>query len=131
MKPGLPITATLPALFTLCACSAPPPQPAAMVLPPASAASTPWTDAWVGAWNGPEGSSLHIAGSDGRYEITLRNLEGPRRYAGRTAGNCLEFERNGRIEPLCASTGAQTGMKWLADKKNCLTVRAGEGYCRD
>jgi hypothetical protein len=128
MKPTLPIVATL---LALCACSAPSPPPVAMVLPPASAASTPWTDAWVGAWNGPEGTSLRIAGGDGRYELTVRNLDGLRRYPGRAAGNCLEFERNGSIERLCASTGAQTGMKWLADKQNCLTVRPGEGYCRD
>ena len=24
-----------------------------------------------------------------------------------------------------------TGMKWLAGKTDCLTVRLGEGYCRD
>jgi len=24
-----------------------------------------------------------------------------------------------------------SGMKWLSDKSNCLTIRYGEGYCRD
>ena len=27
--------------------------------------------------------------------------------------------------------GVETGMKWLSDKSNCLTVRSGESYCRN
>jgi len=46
-------------------------------------------------------------------------------------GDQLRFERDGTAEVLRATRGADTGMKWLADKSNCLTVRAGEGYCRD
>ena len=34
-------------------------------------------------------------------------------------------------ETITATDGEATGMKWLLDKQNCLTVRSGEGYCRD
>jgi hypothetical protein len=34
------------------------------------------------------------------------------------------------LKPEKAS-GAETGMKWLRDKLNCLTIRPDEGYCRD
>jgi hypothetical protein len=28
-------------------------------------------------------------------------------------------------------TAIATGMKWLADKADCVTIRCAEGYCRD
>jgi hypothetical protein len=31
---------------------------------------------------------------------------------------------------LRATDGAGTGMKWLADKTDCLVVAPGEGFCR-
>ncbi len=99
--------------------------------PPAAPATAPTTDAWVGQWNGPEGTFLQIAGSGGKYEITVRNLDGPRTFPGVAAGDRIEFERDGVKESVRATDGAETGMKWLSEKKNCLTVRAGEGYCRD
>ena len=101
---------------------------------PAAGASTPAapaTDAWLGQWNGPEGTYLQLAGSGGQYEVTIRNLDGPRTFPGKAAGERIEFERDGVKESLRATNGAETGMKWLSEKKNCLTVRAGEGYCRD
>ena len=39
--------------------------------------------------------------------------------------------RDGRAESIAATTGDETGMKWLAGKTNCLTIKVGEGYCRD
>lgn len=93
--------------------------------------AAPATDAWVGQWNGPEGTFLQIAGSGGKYEITVRNLDGPRAFPGVAAGDRIEFERDGVKESVRATHGAETGMKWLSEKTNCLTVRAGEGYCRD
>jgi hypothetical protein len=35
------------------------------------------------------------------------------------------------MESIRATDGPATGMKWLSDKSNCLTIRSGEGYCRD
>lgn len=93
--------------------------------------STPVTDKWLGKWIGPEGTYLQIAGANGRYEITIRNLDGPRTFQGRAVGLQVEFERDGAREVIRATNGAETGMKWLSEKTNCLTVRAGEGYCRD
>jgi len=55
----------------------------------------------------------------------------PRKFAGAAAGDTIAFERDGAKESVHASDGNATGMKWLAGKSNCLTVRAGEGYCRD
>ena len=101
--------------------------------PPSGAPSTPpalATDRWAGQWTGPEGTFLRIAGSGGRYELTIQNLDGPRKFAGTAAGDAIVFERDGVRESLHASDGNATGMKWLAGKSDCLTVRAGEGYCR-
>jgi hypothetical protein len=90
----------------------------------------PAGDPWVGQWNGPEGTYLRVSGGNGKYEITVRNLDGPRSFAGTAAQNRIEFERDGVKESLRATDGQGTGMKWLADKSECLVVRAGEGYCR-
>jgi hypothetical protein len=96
-----------------------------------SATYAPTPDKWVGKWNGPEGTFLQLTGSNGKYEMTVQNLDGPRTFQGQAVGSQIEFERNGVKEFLRATTGAETGMKWLSDKSNCLTVRAGEGYCRE
>ena len=88
-------------------------------------------DKWLGKWSGPEGTFLQLAGGNGKYEVTIQNLDGPRTFQGNAVGDQIEFERNGIKESLRATNGAETGMKWLSEKSNCLTVRAGEGYCRD
>ena len=95
------------------------------------ASSAPLADKWLGKWSGPEGTFLQLAGSNGKYEVTIQNLDGRRTFQGQAAGNRIEFERNGVKEFLRATNGAETGMKWLSEKSNCLTVRAGEGYCRE
>lgn len=91
------------------------------------------TDAWLGKWIGPEGTFLEISGGNGSYEITIQDLDGPIKYQGTSSGNGnqISFERNGATETIQASTGAETGMKWLAEKSNCLRVREGEGWCKD
>lgn len=107
-------------------------SPSTEAAPPASAPPpAPTTDGWVGKWNGPEGTYLEILGGQGHYDVTVRNLDGPRTFAGTGKGNTIVFERDGQQETLRATDGPQTGVKWLAEKKNCLTVRAGEGYCKD
>ena len=110
-----------------------PPAPVAAPAPaPAPApAQAPATDGWLGQWNGPEGTFLKLEGGDGKYQVTVRNLDGPRSFAGTAAGDRIEFERDGVKESVRATNGAETGMKWLTEKQNCLTVKAGEGYCRD
>ncbi len=88
------------------------------------------TDKWIGQWNGPEGTFLRIDGNAGHYNLTIQNLDGPLSYTGIGVGEKIQFERNGVKETIHASNGAETGMKWLSDKSNCLTIRAGEGYCK-
>jgi hypothetical protein len=137
-----PLPLCLAALLALGACSeriedpkAPGPDARERTLTPlGTAASQPLqapTDRWLGQWNGPEGTFLRLGGGSGRYDITIQDLDGPRPFSGRAVGEHIEFERNGQLETLRATDGQATGMKWLADKKDCLTVRPGEGYCRD
>lgn len=88
------------------------------------------TDAWVGKWDGPEGTSIEISGGNGSYILTIANLDSVKQYTGTSSGNQITFERNGTTEIIQASNGTDTGMKWLADKSNCLRIRLGEGWCR-
>lgn len=88
-------------------------------------------DAWLGKWTGPEGTSLTIEAKDEGYQLTIRDLDGLRFFGGKRDGDAISFERDGKSETIHATDGKATGMKWLADKKNCLTVHASEGYCRD
>ena len=96
-----------------------------------SASPEPATDKWLGQWNGPEGTFLNLEGGKGRYQITIQDLDGPRTYQGTADGAQIQFERNGTKETIRATSGAETGMKWLSDKSDCLTIHPGEGYCRD
>lgn len=89
------------------------------------------TDDWLGAWHGPEGTSLRIDGSNGNYELLITDLDGTRRYNGVAAADGIAFRRNGEEQVLRATDGEGTDMKWLADRSDCLAIRPGEGYCRD
>lgn len=135
--PLLPLMASIVLAMSVAGCqdrgteSAAPAASSPPAASPAPKPAAPATDQWVGQWNGPEGTFLALAGGGGQYEVTVRNLDGPRTFAGTAAGDRIEFERDGVKESIRATNGAETGMKWLAEKKNCLTVRAGEGYCRD
>ena len=97
----------------------------------ANGPDTPPTDAWVGRWTGPEGTYLDIAGTNGVYQIVIKDLDAARTFSGSAVGERIEFRRGQATESLQATNGDATGMKWLAGKSNCLTIRLGEGYCRD
>ena len=130
------LTAALALALSLAACgdrdTATPTAPASPAPSPAPAPPpAPSTDQWIGQWNGPEGTFVRITGGNGHYDVTVQNLDGPRTFVGMAVGDAIEFERDGKQEVLRASNGEQTGMKWLAGKKDCLKVRTGEGYCRD
>jgi hypothetical protein len=88
------------------------------------------TDAWLGQWNGPEGTFLRIEGGSGAYKLTIQNLDGPKVFQGHADGTRIRFHRNGIEETINATNGVETGMKWLHDKTRCLTVKSGEGYCQ-
>jgi hypothetical protein len=125
-------TATLASLaLFLSACDKPEPRVNEVSSISHATSSAPVTDKWVGQWNGPEGSFLRITGSGGAYEITIQNLDGQLTYAGTSVENEIQFERNSIKETIQATNGEQTGMKWLSDKTNCLTIHSGEGYCKN
>lgn len=109
----------------------PPPDLGAPAEPVANDLGTKIVDGWVGTWAGPEGTSLKIEKQQVGYEVTVTNLDGPRQFHGIAADDVLQFERDGTTETVHAGDGTATGMKWLAGKKDCLVVKAGEGYCRD
>lgn len=89
------------------------------------------TERWLGQWNGPEGTSLILSKDGARYVVKINSLDGPATYEGMAVGNRIEFNRNGSTESIRASSGKETGMKWLLEKSDCLTIRQGEGFCRD
>ena len=88
-------------------------------------------DTWTGQWNGPEGTYLVLTKNNTGYDIKIRDLDGEKTYQGKVAANLIQFDRNGKGETITAGNGIDTGMKWLADKKDCLVIQTGEGYCRD
>jgi hypothetical protein len=85
----------------------------------------------IARWNGPEGTYLEISKSGDKYEIRIKDLDKMQTYRGTAAADRISFERNGKAETIRSGNGQQTGMKWLADKRNCLVIRLGEAYCRD
>lgn len=87
--------------------------------------------AWMGKWNGPEGTYLDLSVRDGDYAVVVANLDGPLTFKGTATGEGITFMRDGKNETIKAGDGAATGMKWLADKKDCLVINPGEGFCRD
>ena len=95
--------------------------------------SSTTASSFTGKWTGPEGTSLTITalgvGTD-TYTVTVQNLDGPRDFPGTATADGITFTRDGKTLTIHHGSGADTGMKWLADKKDCLVVDANEGYCR-
>ncbi len=102
----------------------------------ATAVATPRTetntqaDKWLGQWNGPEGTFLLLSKNGEKFVVKIQSLDGPQTYEGVSVGDRIEFERDGQTESIRAGNGAETGMKWLLDEKNCLIIKTGEGFCR-
>lgn len=118
--------------LSLAACGSPAPDaPASSPAPSPVPAAESNVAGWAGRWTGPEGTYLDVTrAGDGTYTVEIANLDGPRRFSARDAGDRLEFVRDGQVLSLRATDGAGTGMKWLADREDCLVVVPGEGYCR-
>lgn len=94
------------------------------------------TDAWVGRWRGVEGLNLVIekdrAKGPGHYVLHDQyTLDDKGVFQGVTDGDGIRFERPDGTQHLEATDGEATGLKHLAGKRDCLTVKSGEGYCRD
>jgi hypothetical protein len=89
------------------------------------------TDHWLGQWNGPEGTYLLLSKNGEKYVVKIQSLDGWATYEGNVAGDRIQFQRDGNAEMIRAGSGRDTEMKWLLDKRNCLIIKAGEGFCRD
>jgi hypothetical protein len=136
------------------ACSGPPPAPAdenqvgSMGAPateiapnqslPAENTTTPVEQAkteaaYVGKWIGVEGMVLDVKAKPGGG-VTIVNqwdLDNKGTFEGSVTAEGLSFVRGGKSVVAKPSDGDATGLKYLAGKKDCLTVAEGEGYCRD
>jgi len=88
------------------------------------------TDGWLGRWDGQEGTYLQLSKTGGQYVVVIQDLDGPKSFAGFADGRRIRFVRDGKTEYISAGDGEATGMKWLANKKDCLLTRKGEGWCR-
>ena len=89
------------------------------------------TDAWIGKWVGVEGLALVIdrGAGPGTYNLTISSMDGTTKHVGTADNTRIRFERNG-TEYIHAGKGTDTGLKWLADKNNCLIIKEAEGFCR-
>lgn len=109
-----------------------PPTPAANPVAPMPAATAKLEADYLGKWIGVEGMFLDVTKREGGG-VTLEmqwDLDNRGTFPGSVTAEGLRFQRNGKDEILVPSDGDATGLKWLAGKRDCLTVRAGEGYCR-
>lgn len=122
--------ATVPAPITA-------PAPDATIEPATNTAS-PAADAkleadYLGRWVGVEGMYLNVAKAPkGGVMMEMQyDLDNKATVPGSVTAEGLRFMRNGVAETAVHTDGAATGLKYLAGKKDCLTVKSGEGYCRD
>lgn len=110
----------------------PPPAMQATLVP-----ETLPSDLWVGHWTGVEGLNLSIAKDEsigrGHYVLTMRyglDAGDTGTFKGVASDDGIHFSRPDGPHVLRAGDGKATGLKWLADKTECLIVNSGEGYCR-
>ena len=130
---------TLLATVALAACSGPAPDTSgdgnmtsAGSIERKTTTSTPRD--YTGRWIGVEGMVLDIAhaGAPGHYDLTMQwDLDHKGNFDGTANGRTITFIRNDIPETLRPTDGDATGLKYLAGKTDCLTVKPGEGYCRD
>jgi hypothetical protein len=99
-----------------------------IVAPPAT------ETAYLGKWIGPEGLVLEVTAKPGGG-VAISNqwtLDDKGKFDGSVTAEGLRWMRGTAPVTAVMTDGDATGMKWLAGKKNCLTVTAGsEAYCRN
>jgi hypothetical protein len=107
-------------------------MPGTLATPSISARSR--TD-YLGRWRGVEGLNLVVtprAGDAAAVTLAMQwSLDDKGTYDGTVTAEGIAFDRAGAHELLRPTDGAATGLKYLDGKRDCLTVKPGEGYCRD
>lgn len=108
------------------------PTAAPAASPTTAAAASVDAKRWAGRWIGVEGMYLNVTPT-GENTASLEmqyDLDNKGTYPATVTAEGLRFTRGGEEMLLRPSDGDATGLKWLAGKKDCLTVKSGEGYCR-
>lgn len=107
------------------------PSDAAAATDPAAAAHR--FASWAGKWTGVEGMYVTITPTEpGKYKLEMQSdLDTKGTYDGEDSEHGIQFARGGEKLSLTRASGDETGLKYLAGKKQCLIVKTGEGYCRD
>ena len=91
-------------------------------------------DAWIGRWTGVEGTYLVVStgATPGQYRLEMQyTLDDKGTFDGVGTAGGIGFTRPDGPQVLRTATGDETGLRYLAGKKDCLMVKSGEGYCRD
>ncbi|MGQ2977248.1 MAG: hypothetical protein ACT6QT_16250 [Sphingopyxis sp.] len=88
---------------------------------------------WAGKWTGVEGMYATITpAAPGKYTLEMQSdLDTKGTYDGEDSEHGIKFKRGAEELSLHRGSGDETGLKYLAGKKECLIVKTGEGYCRD
>ena len=88
---------------------------------------------WAGKWTGVEGMYATITTAEpGKYKLEMQSdLDTKGTYDGEDSEHGIKFKRGADALSLRRGNGDETGLKYLAGKKECLIVKDGEGYCRD
>lgn len=88
---------------------------------------------WAGKWTGVEGMYATITtAAPGKYKLEMQSdLDTKGTYDGEDSEHGIKFKRGTEVLSLRRGNGDETGLKYLAGKKECLIVKDGEGYCRD
>lgn len=96
------------------------------------AATAVLEERYLGRWIGVEGMYLNVTRREaGGVTLDMQwDLDHRGTFDGSVTAEGLRFMRNGVAETAVRGDGDATGLKWLAGKKDCLIVKAGEGYCR-
>jgi hypothetical protein len=92
-------------------------------------------DEWVGRWIGVEGLNLTVTklAKPGHYQLEMQygtDADMAGAYEGIGTPEGIAFTRPDGKQVLRASSGDETGLKYLAGKTDCLKVKDSEGYCR-
>ena len=132
-------TAVSPAAAETPAANPPAPAPASDTsadpapTPPASTDTAQLEAGYLGRWTGVEGMYLEVASkAGGGVGLDMQwDLDNKGMFDGSVTAEGLRFMRNGVAETAVHTNGDATGLKNLAGKQDCLTVKPGEGYCRD